>query len=146
MLPFLFFKLEFFSYIGQYNKIQKRIIIYIIMNCNVVYEVTGLDENHAVPLGHIIDVDMWISNTPWEVESYHWHGFVSDRTLFRLFLKSLAMLLIVYQESVCLNDIKKMSFYDIIKDCESMDDCENFTYIAHRRRHKFSDIKLNFID
>ena len=114
------------------------------MNCNVIYEVKESEDESE--LGHIADVDMWISHTPWEVESYHWHGFVSDITLFRLFLKSLAMLLIVYQESVCLNDIKKMSFYDIIKDCESMDDCENFTYIAHRRRHKFSDIKLNFLD
>ena len=56
------------------------------------------------------------------------------------------MVLIVYQESVCLKDIKNMIYYDIIKECESMDDCENFTYIAHRRRHNYSDIKLNFLD
>lgn len=116
------------------------------MNCNVVYEINEMDDAHSVPLGHIIDIDIWISHTPWKDESYHWHGFVSDRTLSRLFIKSLAMLLIVYQESVCLKDIKKMSCYDIIKDCESMEDCENFVYTAHRRKHKFSDIKLNFIE
>lgn len=116
------------------------------MNCNVVYEISGLDEEHSVPLGHIVDIDMWISHTPWKDDSYHWHGFVSDRTLFRLFLKSLAMLLIVYQESVCLKDIKKMKSIDIIKDCESMEERENFRYLAHRRMHNFSDIKLNFIE
>ena len=114
------------------------------MNCNVVYEIKELQED-TVRIGHIVDVDMWISHTPWEVESYHWHGFVYCAR-YRLFLKSLAMVLIVYQESVCLKDIKNMSYYDIIKECESMDDCENFTYIAHRRIHKFSDIKLNFLD
>lgn len=113
------------------------------MNCNVIYEVK--ESKDVDELGHIVDVDMWISHTPWKDESYHWHGFVSERTLPRLFLKSLAMVLIVYQESVCLKDIKNMSSYDIIKECESMDDCENFTYLAHRRRHKFSDIKLNFL-
>lgn len=115
------------------------------MNCNVVYEINGMDDAHPVPLGHIIDIDMWISHTPWEVESYHWHGFVSDRRSHQ-FIESLAMLLIVYQKSVCLEDIKKMSSYDIIKDCESMEDCENYTYFAHRRRHNYSDIKLNFLD
>jgi hypothetical protein len=115
------------------------------MNCNVVYEITGMDDAHSVPLGHIIDIDMWISHTPWKDESYHWHGNVSDRS-YNYFLKSLAMLLIVYQESVCLKDIKKMSSYDIIKDYESMKDCENFVYTAHGRKHKFSDIKLNFIE
>lgn len=114
------------------------------MNCNVVCEVIGLDDEHAVPLGHVVDVDMWVSHTPWKEDSYHWHGFVSDRA-FSLFLPSLAKLLIVYQESVCLKDIKKMSSYDIIKDCESMNDCENFVYFAHRRKHKYSDIKLNFL-
>lgn len=113
------------------------------MNYNVVYE---LNKTQEVPMGYIVDIDMWISNTPWKDESYHWHGFVSERTLPRLFLNSLAMVLIVYQESVCLKDVEKMSSYDIIKECESMDDCENFTYLAHRRRHKFSDIKLNFLD
>ena len=53
-------------------------------------------------------------------------------------------MLIVYQESECLKDIKKMSYYDIIKNVESIDDCE--TYFAHRRRHNYSDIKLNFLD
>ena len=115
------------------------------MNCNVIYEIKELQED-TIRIGHIVDVDMWISHTPWKDESYHWHGFVSERTLPRLFLKSLAMVLIVYQESVCLKDVEKMSSYDIIKECESMDDCENFTYLAHRRRHKFSDIKLNFLD
>lgn len=115
------------------------------MNCNVIYEINGMDDAHSVPLGHIIDIDMWISHTPWKEESYHWHGNVSDRR-HRLFIESLAMLLIVYQESVCLKDIKKMSSYDIIKDRKSMDDCEDFTYLAHRRRHKFSDIKLNFVE
>lgn len=113
------------------------------MNCNVIYEIKELQED-TVRIGHIVDVDMWISHTPWEVESYHWHGFVHSAR-YNLFLKSLAMTLIVYQESVCLKDIKNMSYYDIIKDVESMDDCENFTYLAHRRRHKFSDIKLNFL-
>ena len=113
------------------------------MNCNVVYE---LNKTREVPLGYIVDVDIWISHTPWKEDSYHWHGFVSDRALSRLFLKSLAMLLIVYQESVCLEEVKKMSAYDIIKDCESMEECENFRYLAHRRMHNFSDIKLNFIE
>lgn len=113
------------------------------MNCNVVYE---LNKTREVPLGYVVDIDMWISHTPWNENSYHWHGFVSERALSRLFLKSLAMLLIVYQESVCLEDIKKMNSYDIIKDCESMNDCKDFRYLAHRRMHKFSDIKLNFID
>lgn len=108
------------------------------MNCNVVYDITETNDS-------VVDIDMWISHTPWKDDSYHWSGFVSDSQR-RLFLKSLAMLLIVYQESVCLKDIKKMSSYDIIKDCESMDDCEDFKYLAHRRRHKFSDIKLNFIE
>lgn len=112
------------------------------MNYNVIFEIKELQEDTV--RRYIVNVDMWISNTPWEVESYHWHGFVSDRRP-RLFIESLAMLLIVYQESVCLKDIKKMSSYDIIKDCESKDDCENFTYLTHRRRHKFSDIKLNFL-
>lgn len=112
------------------------------MNCNVIYEVK--ESKDVDELGHIVDVDMWISNTPWEVESYHWHGFLHSAS-YNLFLKSLAMVLIAYQESVCLEDVEKMNFYDIIKECESMDDCENFTYIAHRRRHKFSDIKLNFL-
>lgn len=115
------------------------------MNCNVVYEISGIDENHSVLQGHVIDIDMWISHTPWTNDSYHWSGFVSDR-LLNQFIESLAMLLIVYQESVCLNDIKRMKFFDIIKDCESMEECENFTYLAHRRRHKYSDIKLNFIE
>ena len=22
-----------------------------------------------------LDIDMWNSHTPWEVESYHWHGY-----------------------------------------------------------------------
>ena len=113
------------------------------MNCNVIYETKESKDYYE--LGHIVDVDMWISNTPWEVESYHWSGYIHSAR-YNLFLKSLAMVLIVYQESVCLKDIKNMSYYDIIKECESMDDCENFTYIAHRRRHKFSDIKLNFLD
>ena len=64
--------------------------------------------------------------------------------VFLWFVESLTMLLIVYQESVCLKDIKKMSCYDIIKDRESMEACENFVYTAHRKKHKFSDIKLNF--
>ena len=115
------------------------------MNCNVVYEVIGRDDEHAVPLGHIIDIDMWISHTPWEKESYHWHGFVTDRG-FNSFINSLARLLIVYQESVCLDDIKKMNCYDICKDRESIDECEDFIYFAHRRKHKYSDIKLNFIE
>ena len=113
------------------------------MNYNVIFEIKELQKD-TVRNGHIIDVDMWISHTPWEVESYHWHGFIHN-ACYRLFLKSLAMLLIVYQENVCLKDICKMSYYDIIKDCESKDDCENFTYLTHRRRHKFSDIKLNFL-
>ena len=108
------------------------------MNYNVVYDITETNDS-------VVDVDMWISHTPWNDESYHWSGFVSDDKR-RLFLKSLAMLLIVYQESVCLKDIENMSAYDIIKDCESMYDCEDFRYLAHRRRHKFSDIKLNFIE
>lgn len=115
------------------------------MNCNVVCETIGLDDEHAVPLGHVIDVDMWISHTPWEKDSYHWHGFISDRSL-PLFFPSLAILLIVYQESVCLEDIKKMNSYDIIKDCESIKECEDFIYFAHGRKHKYSDIKLNFIE
>lgn len=114
------------------------------MNYNVIFEIKELQED-TIRIGHIVDVDMWISNTPWEVESYHWHGFVYCAR-YSLFIKSLAMVLIVYQESVYLKDIKKMSADDIIKNVESMDDCENFTYIAHRRRHKFSDIKLNFLD
>lgn len=114
------------------------------MNCNVIYEIKELQED-TVRIGHIVDVDMWISNTPWEVESYHWNGFVYCAR-YHLFIKSLAMALIVYQESVCLKDIKKMSYYDIIKNVESIDDCENYTYFAHRRRHKYSDIKLNFLD
>lgn len=110
------------------------------MNCNVVYEITA-------EFNGVIDIDMWVSHTPWKDDSYHWHGYVSsDKTLFHSFLKSLAMLLIVYQESICLKDIKNMSYYDIIKDCESMKECEDFRYIAHRRMHKFSDIKLNFIE
>ena len=55
-------------------------------------------------------------------------------------------MLIIYQESECLKDIKKMSANDIIKNVESIDDCENYTYFAHRRRHNYSDIKLNFLD
>lgn len=114
------------------------------MNYNVIYETKELQED-TVKIGHIVDVDMWISHTPWEVESYHWQGFVHSAR-YNLFLKSLAIMLIVYQESECLKDIKKMSAYDIIKNVESIDDCENYTYFAHRRRHKFSDIKLNFLD
>lgn len=53
---------------------------------------------------------------------------------------------VVYQESVCLKDIKKMNSLDIIKDYESMEERENFKYLAHRRMHNFSDIKLNFIE
>ena len=113
------------------------------MNCNVIYETKESKDDSE--LGHIVDVDMWISHTPWEVEPYHWHGFIYS-ACYNLFLKSLAIMLIVYQESECLKDIKNMSYYDIIKECESMDDCENFTYLSHRRRHKFSDIKLNFLD
>ena len=125
------------------NKYKKKIIIYIIMNCNVIYEIKELQED-IVRIGHI-DVDMWISNTPWEVESYHWSGFVYCAS-YRLFLKSLAIMLIIYQESEFLKDIKKMSADDIIKNVESIDDCENYTYFAHRRRHRYSDIKLNFLD
>ena len=33
-----------------------------------------------------------------------------------------------------------------IIDVESIDDCENYTYFANRRRHNYSDIKLNFLD
>ena len=40
------------------------------MNCNVIYEIKELQED-TVRIGHIVDVDMWISHTPWEVESYH---------------------------------------------------------------------------
>lgn len=114
------------------------------MNCNVIYEIKELKED-TVRIGHIVDVDMWISHTPWEVESYHWIGFVYCAR-YRLFLKSLAIMLIIYQESECLKDIKKMSADDIIKNVESIDDCENYTYFAHRRRHNYSDIKLNFLD
>ena len=142
MLPFYFSNSTFLAILDN-NKIQKKIIIYIIMNCNVIYEIKELQED-TVRIGHIVDVDMWISHTPWEVESYHWHGFVYCAS-YRLFLKSLAIMLIIYQESECLKDIKKMSANDIIKNVESIDDCENYTYFAHRRRHNYSDIKLNFL-
>ena len=112
------------------------------MNCNVIYEVKESKDDFEIR--HIVDVDMWISHTPWEVESYHWHGFIPSAR-YHLFLKSLAIMLIIYQESECLKDIKKMSADEIIKNVESIDDCENYTYFAHRRRHKFSDIKLNFL-
>lgn len=114
------------------------------MNYNVIYEIKELQED-AIRIGHIVDVDMWISYTPWEVESYHWHGFIYS-ACYNLFLKSLAIMLIIYQESECLKDIKNMSAEDIIKNVESIDDCENYTYFAHRRRHNYSDIKLNFLD
>ena len=74
MLPFYFSNSTFLAILDN-NKIQKKIIIYIIMNCNVIYEIKELQED-TVRIGHIVDVDMWISHTPWEVESYHWHGFI----------------------------------------------------------------------
>lgn len=114
------------------------------MNCNVIFEIKELQED-TVRNGYIVDVDMWISHTPWEVESYHWHGFIPSAR-YHLFLKSLAIMLIIYQESECLKDIKKMSADEIIKNVESIDYCENYTYFAHRRRHNYSDIKLNFLD
>ena len=113
------------------------------MNYNVIYETKELKE--FSDFGHIVDVDMWISHTPWVVESYHWSGFIHSAR-YILFLKSLAIMLIIYQESECLKDIKKMSSEDIIKNVESIDDCENYTYFAHKRRHNYSDIKLNFLD
>lgn len=42
--------------------------------------------------------------------------------------------------------LKMIRKYEVASMYECMDDCENFTYLAHRRRHKFSDIKLNFLD
>ena len=70
-----YFSNSTFLAIWDNNKNTKKIIICIIMNCNVIYEIKELQED-TVKIGHIVDIDMWISHTPWEVESYHWHGFI----------------------------------------------------------------------
>ena len=44
MLPFYFSNSTFLAILDN-NKIQKKIIIYIIMNCNVIYEIKELQED-----------------------------------------------------------------------------------------------------